>query len=64
MERLSSDVGYSHLDRDYCLGAINESEGGFSCQGSCCSPVSLQHIGQFLWPGSFSVVQPGFDDLE
>ena len=39
VERLSSDVGDSNLNQDYCLGAISEFEGGFSCQGSGCNPV-------------------------
>ena len=64
MEHLSFDADDSHLDRDHCLGAISESERGFSRRGSCRSPVSLQDIGQFLWPYFLSVVQPGFDDLE
>ena len=64
VEHLSSDVGYSYLDWDHYLGAISESEGGFSCWGSCCSPVSLQDIGQFFWPGPLCVVQLGFDNLK
>ena len=51
MEHLSSDAGYSYLGRDYCLGDISECEGGFSYWGSCCSPISLQGIGQFFKPG-------------
>ena len=45
VEHLSPDAGYSHLDRDYCFGAIGESEGGFPCWGSCCSPIGPQDIG-------------------
>ena len=64
VEYLSSDAGYSYLDWDYFLGAVSEFERGFSCWDSCCSPVSPQDIGQFLGPGSFSIVQLGFDDFE
>ena len=45
VERLSSDAGDSHLDWDHCLGAISESEGGFSRWGSCHGPVSLEDVG-------------------
>ena len=64
MEDFLSHVGDSHFDWDYYLGAIGESEGGFSYWDSCCSPISLQDIGQFLRLGSLSIIQPGFDDLE
>ena len=64
MEHLSSEASYSHIDWDYCLSAISESERGFSYWGSCYSPISPQYVGQFLGPGSLSVVQPGFDDLK
>ena len=64
MEHLLFDAAYSNLDWDYCLGAVSESEGGFSCWGSCCGPVGPQDIGQFLKLGFLSIVQLGFDDLE
>ena len=64
VERLSFDAVDSHFYQDYCLGAISESKGGFSCRGSHCSPVCPQDIGQFLRPCSLNIVQPNFDDLE
>ena len=39
VESFSSQVGDSYFDRNYCFGAIGETEGGLSCWGSCCGPV-------------------------
>ena len=64
MEDFSSYASDSHFDWDYCFDAIGEPEGGFSRRGSCCSPVCLQDIGQFLQPSALRIFQPSFDDLE
>ena len=64
VEYLSPDAGYSYFDQDHCLSAIGEPEGGFSSRTSCCSPVSLQDIGQLFWLGAFRIIQLGFDNFE
>ena len=64
MEDFLSHTGDSHFDWDYCLGAIGEPEGGLSCQGSCCSLVCPQDIGQLLLPGALCIVQPSSNDLK
>ena len=64
MEDFSSHTGDSYFDWDYCLGAIGEPERGFSCEGSCCSPVLPQDIGQLLLPGALCIVQPNSNDFK
>ena len=64
MESFLSQAGDSYFDWNYYFGAIGEIEGGLSCQGSCCSPVCPENIGQLFQPYALCLVQPSLDDLE
>ena len=44
----SSHAGDSYFNWNYCLGAIGEPEGRFSCRDPCCSPICPQDMRQFL----------------
>ena len=64
VEYLLPDAGCSYLDQDHCFSAISESEGGFSCWGSCCGSVGPQDVRQFFRPSTLRVILLSFDNLE